>query len=143
MSERSWSELVIEFEREILRKAPPAEPLSAVDHGVITLRRNLMREELSELESAMVYGAPLAEVCDGIADLLYVVVGTANAYGVGPVLDRLFREVHASNMTKTITPAGAGEKYGTDKPKGAGFRAPRLAEILDDYRDACRAVEES
>lgn len=61
-----------------------------------TLRWDLIEEELKELERA----ENTTEAADAIADLLYVVIGTAVAYGIniGPIFD----EVHRSNMSKFI-----------------------------------------
>lgn len=61
------------------------------------LRVRLMQEELAELTKALSL-EDLVGIADGLADLLYVVYGTAVQLGIdiGPV----FAEVHRSNMTK-------------------------------------------
>lgn len=61
------------------------------------LRVKLMSEELDELISGMQSGN-IVEIADGLADLLYVVYGTAVSYGLD--MEPLFEEVHRSNMTK-------------------------------------------
>ena len=61
------------------------------------LRVKLMREELKELDTAMAL-SDMVGVADGIADLLYVTLGTAVAYGIN--IDPIFEAVHNSNMTK-------------------------------------------
>lgn len=64
----------------------------------IELNKQLMKEELlKELIPAMDENN-LVEVADGIADLLYVVLHTAVAYGID--VEPIFNEVHRSNMTK-------------------------------------------
>ncbi len=64
----------------------------------ITVRRvNLITEELLELRDAMKNG-DIVEIADGIADLLYVVYGTAVECGLD--MEPIFAEVHRSNMTK-------------------------------------------
>jgi len=60
-------------------------------------RLRLIVEELSELIEALDTG-DIVKTADAIADLLYVVFGTAIAAGIP--IDRVFSEVHASNMTK-------------------------------------------
>jgi predicted HAD superfamily Cof-like phosphohydrolase len=60
-------------------------------------RLKLIREETDELEDALEH-EELEESLDGIADLLYVVLGTAVEMGVD--IEPIFREVHRSNMTK-------------------------------------------
>ena len=84
------------------------------------LRLGLMAEELSELAEAMgdqrsPFGnlaetdscpdfieATLIGVADGIADLLYVVLGTAVEYGID--IDPIFAIVHEANMRKVGGP---------------------------------------
>ncbi len=60
-------------------------------------RLHLMTEELLELYDAM-RADDLAAIADGIADLLYVVYGTAVEAGID--IEPIFAEVHRSNMTK-------------------------------------------
>lgn len=42
----------------------------------------------------------LVGIADGIADVLYVVIGTAAAYGID--IQEVFDEVHRSNLSKTV-----------------------------------------
>jgi predicted HAD superfamily Cof-like phosphohydrolase len=65
-----------------------------------------MKEEFMELINAMVADS-LIEISDGLADLLYVVLGTAVEYGID--IEPIFNEVHRSNMTKV---GGHLDKYG-------------------------------
>ena len=68
-----------------------------VDERTRVLRERLIHEEFEELKEAMAH-RDLAAIAKELADLLYVVYGTAVSYGIdmGPV----FREVHRSNMSK-------------------------------------------
>lgn len=63
-------------------------------------RAHLMCEELGELLTAMSEGDRVG-VLDGLADLLYVVIGTAVTFDL-PLM-AAFAEVHRSNMTKAVT----------------------------------------
>lgn len=63
----------------------------------VDLRINLIMEEASEFAAASVDGN-IIEIADAIADLLYVVYGAAATYGLPA--DKLFDEVHRSNMSK-------------------------------------------
>lgn len=60
-------------------------------------RVTLIAEELAELKSALLMN-DMVETVDAIADLLYVVFGTAVELGVD--MEPFFDEVHRSNMTK-------------------------------------------
>lgn len=57
----------------------------------------LINEETAELFVAMQYN-DLVGIADGLADLLYVVLGTAVEYGID--IEPIFNEVHRSNMSK-------------------------------------------
>ena len=61
------------------------------------LRVRLIQEEFEELQEAMV-AQDLPGIAKELADLLYVVYGTAVSYGLD--MDPVFREVHRSNMSK-------------------------------------------
>jgi predicted HAD superfamily Cof-like phosphohydrolase len=42
----------------------------------------------------------IVDVADGTADLIYVVMGLPIEFGIHPITDKVFDEVHRSNMTK-------------------------------------------
>lgn len=63
------------------------------------VRSHLIGEELSEMAIAWAAN-DIVSVADALADLLYVVLGTAVTLGIE--LEPLFAEVHRSNMTKSV-----------------------------------------
>jgi predicted HAD superfamily Cof-like phosphohydrolase len=63
------------------------------------LRMQLMVEELGEVLEAMQRG-DISEVLHELADLRYVVDGTALAFGLGDVYVPAVREIHRANMSK-------------------------------------------
>lgn len=69
------------------------------DDKTAVLRCALINEELRELSEA-IDADDLVEIADALADLCYVVIGTAVAYGIP--LDKVFEEVHRSNMKKAV-----------------------------------------
>lgn len=93
--------------------------------SVEKLRAHLMMEELAEVLRALEDGDELA-LLDGLADLLYVVYGTAVSYNLP--LDEAFEEVHRSNMTKR--PNGP-----RCRDKGPDYEPPNLKDLLEK-RDA-------
>jgi predicted HAD superfamily Cof-like phosphohydrolase len=70
---------------------------TVVDDRTRALRQRLIQEEFEELKEAMAKN-DLACIAKEMADLLYVVYGTAVSYGIE--MDPVFREVHRSNMSK-------------------------------------------
>jgi predicted HAD superfamily Cof-like phosphohydrolase len=99
----------------------PQTPTADVPDWVRGLRLALLDEEVDELREAM-HAGDVVKIADALADIAYVVVGTAVPYGIP--FDEVFREVHRSNMTKTNDP-GLGKLL-----KGPGYEAPRIAELL-------------
>lgn len=78
---------------EIAVEASP----TAVTEETKQLRLRLIQEEFDELKESMVDGH-LPSIAKEMADLLYVVYGTAVSYGID--MEPVFREVHRSNMSK-------------------------------------------
>lgn len=83
---------------ELLGKIDPSVEhiRSEDDHRYMRL---LIENKSDELIASMVAG-DLVGVADGIADVLYVVIGTAVAYGIN--IKEIFDEVHRSNLSKTV-----------------------------------------
>lgn len=100
-------------------------PTSYVSEEIKELRVKLMQEELDEVKEALEV-KDIVDLADGLADLLYVVFGTALSYNI-PIED-VFAEVHRSNMTKSMekdTKAIKGKTL-----KGPNFEPPRIASII-------------
>jgi predicted HAD superfamily Cof-like phosphohydrolase len=72
-------------------------PSSEVDYDLARLRVALLEEEVSEFVAASEKG-DLVGIADALADIAYVVYGTALTYGID--LDAVLRDVHQSNMSK-------------------------------------------
>jgi 8-oxo-dGTP pyrophosphatase MutT (NUDIX family)/predicted HAD superfamily Cof-like phosphohydrolase len=90
-------------------------------------RISFLQEEFDEYVEAARVG-DLAAVADALADMVYVVHGTALTYGIP--LDEVLAEVHRSNMSKL----GADGRpiLGADGKvvKGPGFVAPDVAAVI-------------
>ena len=69
----------------------------SIDARTRVLRERLIQEEFDELKHAMAQ-EDLPAIAKELADLLYVVYGTAVSYGIE--MAPVFREVHRSNMSK-------------------------------------------
>ena len=96
-----------------------------VDERTRGIRIRLIREELGEFEKSANEGN-LVKIADALADLLYVVYGTGNSYGID--LEPIFDEVHASNMTKGDPDVRV---LNGKIQKAKNFRPPDLQPILE------------
>ncbi len=87
--------MVAEFHRRfgIAIGTIPAAP----DEATRSLRVNLIKEEFDELQEALAQ-QDLTGIAKELADLLYVVYGTAVSCGID--LEPVFQEVHRSNLSK-------------------------------------------
>ena len=63
------------------------------------LRMKLLQEEFDEYNEGE-YNNDLENIAKELADIIYIVCGTAVSYGIP--LDKVFDEVHRSNMAKLV-----------------------------------------
>jgi predicted HAD superfamily Cof-like phosphohydrolase len=112
---------IVDWHKRFNVPAPAIPLLPPVERQL--LRVTLIREELDELIMAMGQG-DLIETADAIGDLLYVVYGTAAECGIDA--DKVFAEVHRSNMTKDASVVREDGKI----MKGPNFSPPDLREAL-------------
>lgn len=92
------------------------------------LRANLIDEESFEVITA-IGNEDIEEIADGLADLIYVAVGTALEYGIP--LDRVWAEVQRSNMAKVDPATGKVTKRDDGKVlKPEGWTPPDIAAAL-------------
>lgn len=93
------------------------------------LRVDLMLEEVREYFQAEKAGN-LAEIADGLIDVIYIAVGTGIAYGLP--MEELFNEVHRSNMSKLGADGKAVYSETGKVLKGPFFSPPNLVDVLLD-----------
>ena len=109
------------FGQEIKEKAEfPKE-------NIISLRYDLIKEELEELKEA-IENKDLKEVADALTDILYVTYGAGHAFGID--LNKCFEEVQNSNMSKLDS---NGKPIYNEKGKvmnGPNYFKPDLSKFL-------------
>ena len=95
---------------------------------IVKLRYDLIKEELNELQNA-IKTKNLKEIADALTDILYVTYGAGHAYGID--LDKCFREVQRSNMSKL----GEDEKPIYNEKgkvmKGSNYSEPNLKQFVE------------
>jgi predicted HAD superfamily Cof-like phosphohydrolase len=87
-------QMVVEFHRAM--GLPVGGHITRLSPEREQLRRNLIEEEFLEWQASLPY--MMADQAKELADLLYVVYGTAAEMGID--LDAVFEAVHESNMSK-------------------------------------------
>ena len=97
------------------------------DDKITSLRYELIKEELTELEEA-IKKKDIKEVADALTDILYVTYGAGHAFGID--LDKCFLEVQSSNMSKL---GSDGKPIYNDKGKvmkGPNYFKPDLNKFV-------------
>lgn len=121
---------------QLAQQECPSKP-TLISEQLEDLRMSLISEEFDELNTAFVAAdiartpdekvSSLAEIADALADLLYVVYGTAVATGID--IEPIFAEVHRSNMSKFID----GHKRADGKwIKGPSYSPANLEPLIKE-----------
>lgn len=98
----------------------------------LELRLNLISEEFDELETEFElepdreYDTEINKVAKELADILYVTYGTAVSFGID--IDKVFAEVHKSNMSKLEDGKPVKREDGKVL-KGKNYAPPNLEQL--------------
>ncbi len=109
------------FGQEIKTKA------SFPSEKIVSLRVDLIKEELSELRQA-VQKKDIKEVADALTDILYVTYGAGHAFGIN--LDKCFEEVQSSNMSKLGSDGKPIYNENGKVMKGPDYFKPNLGKFV-------------
>jgi predicted HAD superfamily Cof-like phosphohydrolase len=104
---------------------------TVVEERTRELRVRLIQEEFDELKEALA-AEDLSSIAKEMADLLYVVYGTAVSYGID--MDPVFREVHRSNMSKV----GGSKREDGKWVKPTTYSPARIEPLLAEQGPAPR-----
>lgn len=119
----------MDFEQQLVAKFHRAKGVklnfkpTIVDYDTAILRLNLISEELGELQEAIM-NRDLVAISDALADVEYVIKGTAVSYGID--LEPIFIEVHRSNMSKLVEKREDGKVL-----RGENFQPPHIQKVLE------------
>lgn len=129
MEMQTMTEMLIEWHTRA--NVPILDKPQFPENKRVALRCDLISEECIELGQA-IEQRDIVEVADALADLLYVTIGTALEFGIP--IDKVFAEVHRSNMTKCVDGKIIYREDGKVlKPKS--YEPPKLREILFPERN--------
>ena len=94
------------------------------------LRFNLMAEENVEYLEACAAG-DVTEIADALGDMLYILIGTALEHGMQDYLERVFSEIHRSNMSKMGSDGRAIRREDGKILKGPNYFKPNITQIIE------------
>ena len=93
------------------------------------LRHKLMAEENDEYFDACDKG-DMVEIADALGDQLYILCGTILKHGMQHVIEKVFDEIHASNMSKVGENGEAIIREDGKILKGPSYFKPNLQQFL-------------
>ena len=97
------------------------------DEKITLLRLELIKEEFEELKQA-IENKDIKEVADALTDILYVTYGAGHAFGID--LDKCFKEVQSSNMSKLGSDGKPIYNANGKVMKGPNYFKPNLNKIV-------------
>ena len=97
------------------------------NNKIISLRYDLINEELAELKDA-INKKDIKEVADALTDILYVTYGAGHAFGID--LDKCFKEVQNSNMSKLGKDGKPIYNENGKVMKGPNYFKPNLSKFV-------------
>ena len=117
------------------------EPHADLTRDETLLRHRLMAEENDEYLEAAENG-DVVEVADALGDQLYILAGTIMRHGMHNVIDKVFREIQASNMSKLGVDGQPLLRDDGKVLKGPNYFRPDIASILKQSKGPAAAVAE-
>lgn len=89
-----------------------------------------MAEETEEyLEAAL--NQDTVEIADALGDQLYILCGTILSHGMQHVIEKVFKEIQASNMSKLGTDGQPIYREDGKVMKGPEYFRPNIAGVLE------------
>lgn len=106
------------------------EPTAAATKEIIALRHRLMAEENEEYLEAALHGDTV-EVADALGDMMYILCGTILSHGMQHIIEDVFEEIQASNMSKLGLDGKPIYREDGKVMKGPKYFKPNIKAILD------------
>jgi len=102
-----------------------------IDENQFSLRYNLMAEENKEYFMAC-ENQDLTEIADALGDKLYILCGTILKHGMQDIIEKVFNEIHASNMSKVGEDGKAIMREDGKILKGPNYFRPNLKQFIEN-----------
>jgi predicted HAD superfamily Cof-like phosphohydrolase len=99
------------------------------EHG-FNLRHSLMKEENDEYLEAC-FNNSLVEIADALGDQLYILCGTILKHGMQHIIEDVFNEIQASNMSKLGADGKPVLREDGKILKGPGYFRPNLSKFIE------------
>ena len=74
----------------------------------------------------------VVEIADAIGDMLYILIGTALEHGMQDHLERVFTEIHNSNMSKMGEDGKPIRREDGKILKGPNYFRPNIKKIINE-----------
>ena len=101
-----------------------------LDEHEFNLRHSLMQEENDEYLEAC-FKNSLVEIADALGDQLYILCGTILKHGMQHVIEDVFNEIQASNMSKLGDDGKPVLREDGKILKGPGYFKPDLTKFIE------------
>lgn len=108
---------------------------SVITNAEYNLRHSLMKEENDEYLEAC-YNNDLVEIADALGDQLYILCGTILKHGMQHIIEDVFDEIHASNMSKLGEDGKPLFRHDGKILKGKNYFVPNLEQFFKLKKDA-------
>jgi predicted HAD superfamily Cof-like phosphohydrolase len=115
-------------------------PTTALTSDQVALRHRLMEEENNEYLEAAKSG-DMVEVADALGDQLYILCGTILSHGMQGVIEDVFNEIQASNMSKLGSDSLPIFREDGKVLKGPNYFRPDISTILTKSGSLVKSIE--
>lgn len=115
-------------------------PTTALTSDQVALRHRLMEEENNEYLEAAKAG-DMVEVADALGDQLYILCGTILSHGMQGVIEDVFNEIQASNMSKLGSDSRPILREDGKVLKGPNYFLPDISTILTKSGSLVKSIE--
>lgn len=97
-----------------------------------TLRHKIMIEEVDEYMDA-VKDKDMVGIADALGDQLYILCGTILKHGMHNIIEQVFDEIHASNLSKLDEDGEPILREDGKIMKGPHYHPPDILGIIEPY----------